>query len=171
MPDFIAAIENSGISTWIRESPSILAYTLMLSVHVIGLALIIGLSIVIALRLLGFVQELPLAPLKKAFPILYVAFWCNAISGVALFVADPSKMVGFPVFWIKLAFVALGVLIMRAERSLVFDDAVLAGVHGGAVPAIGRKLAIASLLCWAAALVAGRLTSYPELLSSSPGFQ
>jgi hypothetical protein len=171
MADLIAAIEDSGIATWIRESPSILAFTLILSIHVIGLALIVGMSTVIALRLLGFVQELPLAPLKKAFPILYIAFWCNAISGLALFAAETSKMVSFPVFWIKLAFIALGVLVMRALRNLVFDDAVLAGVEAGAVPAIGRKLAVASLICWGVALIAGRLTSYPELLSNSPGFQ
>ncbi len=171
MSDFLAAIEDSGIATWIRESPSVLAYTLILSVHVIGLALIIGMSTVIALRLLGYVQELPLAPLKRAFPILYVAFWCNAASGLLLFAAETSKMVSFPVFWIKMAFIAAGILVMRALRNLVFDDAVLAGVGAGAVPAIGRKLAYASLVCWLCALIAGRLTSYPELLSNSPGFQ
>jgi len=171
MMDLLAAIEDSGIATWIRESPSALAYTLILSVHVVGLALIIGISAIIALRLLGFVEELRLAPLRKAFPILYVAFWCNALSGLGLFAAETTKMTSFPVFWIKLGFIALGVLVMRALRNLVFDDAVLASVEAGAVPAVGRKLAIASLICWGAALVAGRLTSYPELLSNSPGFQ
>lgn len=171
MSDFLAAIEDSGIATWIRESPSVMAYTLILSVHVIGLALIIGMSTIIALRLLGYVQELPLAPLKKAFPIIYVAFWCNAISGLLLFSAEVSKMVSFPVFWIKMVAIALGVLVMRALRNLVFDDTALAGIGAGAVPAVARKLAMASLLFWAIALVAGRLTSYPELLSNSPGFQ
>ena len=100
-----------------------------------------------------------------------MAFWCNAISGLLLFAAETSKMASFPVFWIKIAFIVAGVLVMRALRNLVFDDAALAGVAVGVVPAIGRKLAYASLVCWLCALVAGRLTSYPELLSNSPGFQ
>jgi hypothetical protein len=171
MSDLIAAIENSGISVWIRESPSVIGYTLVLSVHVVGLALVIGISTVIALRLLGAVPELPLAPLKKAFPVLYIAFWCNAISGLGLLAADASKMLSFPVFWVKLVFIALGVLVMRALSNLVFNDAALARAGGGQVPAAGRKLAIASLVCWAGALIAGRLTSYPELFGTSAGFQ
>jgi len=170
MSELIAAIENSGVANWIRESPSVVGYTLILAVHVVGLALVIGISVVIALRLLGAVPELPLAPLKKAFPVLYVAFWCNAISGVGLLAADASKMLSFPVFYVKMAFIVLGVLVMRALRNLVFDDAVLARAGGGELP-VARKLAIASLICWAGALIAGRLTSYPELLGNSVGFQ
>jgi len=171
MSDFISAIDNSALAEWIRESPSVIGYTAILSVHVVGLALVIGISVVIALRLLGAVPELPLAPLRKAFPILYVAFWCNFISGLGLLVADASKMFSFPVFWIKMAFIVLGVLVMRALRNAVFGDAVLARSTLGDAPPLARKLAFASLVCWAGALIAGRLTSYPELLGNAVGFQ
>jgi len=43
---------------WVRESPSIFAYTTILSLHAIGLA-IIGIRTLIALRLLGFVGDRP----------------------------------------------------------------------------------------------------------------
>ena len=56
-----------------------------------------------------------------------MAFWCNAISGLLLFAAETSKMASFPVFWIKIAFIVAGVLVMRALRNLLFDDAALAG--------------------------------------------
>ena len=64
----IEAIESSGFAAWVRESPSIFAYTSILALHAMGLALIVGLNTVIALRLLGFAPGLPLAPLRKLFP-------------------------------------------------------------------------------------------------------
>jgi len=50
---FINAVENSAYATWVRESPSILAFTTILSLHAMGLAIVVGLNTVVALRLLG----------------------------------------------------------------------------------------------------------------------
>jgi hypothetical protein len=46
-------------------------------------------------------------------------------------------------------------------RHTVFNDRL---ASGGAVPSSARKLAVASLACWALAIVAGRLTAYPYLI-------
>jgi hypothetical protein len=77
----LEAIENSAYAVWVRESPSIFAYTTILSLHAIGLAIIVGINTLIALRLLGFVKEIPLAPLRKLFPWMYLGFAINAFSG------------------------------------------------------------------------------------------
>ena len=55
----IDAIENSAYAVWVRESPSISAYTWILSLHAMGLAIIVGINVMVALRLLGFVPEIP----------------------------------------------------------------------------------------------------------------
>jgi len=62
------AIENSAYAVWVRESPSIFAYTTVLSLHAIGLAIIVGINYVVAFRLLGFVPEIKLSALRKLFP-------------------------------------------------------------------------------------------------------
>jgi hypothetical protein len=160
--EFLEALESSAYPTFVRESPSLAAYTLVLSLHAMGLAIVVGLSSAIALRLLGVARSIPLAPLGRLFPVMYVGFWVNALSGLALLAANATGMLANPLFYAKLAFIVGGVLVMRALRHAVFNDR-LAG--GGDAPPFARNLAIASLACWGLAIVAGRLTAYPYLIA------
>lgn len=167
MLQLLEAIENSAYPTFVRESPSLWAYTLVLSLHAMGLAVVVGLSSAVALRLLGFARNIPLAPLGRLFPFMYVGFWINALSGLALLAASATGMLTNPLFYAKLVFVAGGVLVMRVLRHAVFTEAL---ASGGQVPPSARKLAIASLACWGLAIVAGRLTAYPYLVEYYFGF-
>jgi hypothetical protein len=167
MMSLLEAIEASGIATWVRESPSLLAYTTVLSAHAIGLAIVAGLSTVVDLRLLGFARGIPLAPLRKVFPVMYIGFWINAVSGFLLFAANATGLIENVMFFIKLAFVIAAVLLLRMLRNTVFSAAALAE---GGVSSLGRRLAIASLVCWGGAVIAGRLTSYPWLVETYFGF-
>ena len=162
MIEFLEAIENSAYPTFVRESPSLWAYTLVLSLHAMGLAIVVGLSVTIALRLLGLAPSIPLGPLNRLFPIMYVGFWVNALSGFALLAANATGMLSNPMFYLKIAFVAGGVLVMRLLRRNVFNDKL---ASGGTVPAEASRLAYASLACWGIALIAGRLTAYPYLIA------
>jgi len=74
VPIIFKTIEESGLSTWIRDSPSILAYWFILSCHAVGMALLVGASVVIDLRLLGVARDLPLAPLKELYRIIWIGF-------------------------------------------------------------------------------------------------
>lgn len=165
--EFLEAIENSAYPTFVRESPSLWAYTLVLSLHAMGLAIVVGLSAMIALRLLGFAPTIPLAPLNRLFPVMYVGFWVNALSGLALLAANATGMLANPMFYAKIAFVAGGVLVMRLLRHRVFNERL---ASGDAPTAEARKLAYASLACWGIALIAGRLTAYPYLIEYYFGF-
>jgi hypothetical protein len=158
---FLEAIENSAYPTFVRESPSLLGYTLVLSLHAMGLAVVVGLSSAIALRVLGWAGDIPLAPLRRLFPVMYVGFWVNALSGLALLAANATGMLANPMFYIKLVFIAGGVLVMRLLRRNVFNDSLAAAFDP---PRGARSLALASLGCWAAAIIAGRLTAYPYLI-------
>lgn len=167
MLELLEAIENSAYPTFVRESPSLWAYTLVLSLHAMGLAVVVGLSSAVALRLLGFAKGVPLAPLGRLFPFMYIGFWINALSGLALLAANATGMLANPLFYAKLVFVAGGVLVMRVLRHTVFTEVLASG--GQATPS-GRQLAIASLACWGLAIVAGRLTAYPYLIEYYFGF-
>ena len=159
--DLLEAIESSAYPTFVRESPSLAAYTLVLSLHAMGLAIVVGLSSAIALRLLGVARSIPLAPLGKLFPVMYVGFWVNAASGLALLAANARGMLGNPLFYAKILFIVGGVLVMRLLRNKVFTEQL---VNGGPPPSSARNLAYASLACWGLALIAGRLTAYPYLI-------
>lgn len=164
MVHIVELLEQNAFSTWVRESTSIFAYTLVLSLHAMGLAVLVGLSGAVALRILGFARSIPLAPTLSFFPLMHAGFWVNAISGVILLMAHASSMLTNTMFFIKLAFIALAVISVAMIRNVVFSDAEM--MAGGAITAKARRLAGATLFFWAGAIIAGRLTSYPYFVEA-----
>ena len=47
-----------------------------------GLAIVVGINFIVALRLLGFAPEIKLNTLRKLFPWMYLGFAVNAFSGL-----------------------------------------------------------------------------------------
>ena len=164
----IEAIENSAYAVWVRESPSIFAYTSILSLHAIGLAIIVGINTLVALRLLGYVPEIPVPPLRKLFPWMYVGFTINLFSGTSLLVANLSGDLGNWLFLAKLVFIALAMINLELTRIYVFDRPREIAVDG--LPKHARTVAIASLILWGLAMVAGRFTAYPNFVETWLGF-
>ena len=156
MTDFLVTIENLPLSAWLRESNSIWAYPTMLTLHTIGLALLVGASAALDLRVLGWGQALALADLRPLFRWMWVGFWVNALSGVVLLMADASTKAAAPMFLMKLGLVAIGVAVMAAQKRETFAPAA-ASTRGA------RSLALVSLTVWFTAISAGRLMAYPGL--------
>ena len=164
-PLFLRTIEESGISTWLRESESPFAFYFVLLFHTFGLALLVGANAVIDLRLLGIQKEIPIAPLKRLFGIMWLGFAINAVSGALLLVAYPTKALTNPVFYTKLVLITSAVWIMTKLKSRVFDDSSL---DEAAMVARGRSLAKWSIVLWIAAITAGRLLAYTYTYISYP---
>jgi hypothetical protein len=156
MMELLAALENSGFGTWLRESTSIWAYPAILTLHTLGLGVLVGGNAVIDLRLLGWGKTIPLEPLEKLFPIMWAGFWVNAISGAALFVADATTKGTTWVFMTKLAIIVVGVLMLIALRRSVYQR----GAALAIVTPASRALAAASLVLWFLAIVTGRYMAY-----------
>jgi hypothetical protein len=153
----LKTIEDSGISTWLRESESPFAFYFVLLFHTFGLALLVGGSAVIDLRLLGIEQEIPLVPLKRLFSVMWLGFAINAASGTLLLVAYPTKALTNPVFYLKLLLIGSAVWIMTRLKTRVFDDLRL---NDAEMMVRGKTLAKWSLVLWLAAITAGRLLAY-----------
>ena len=116
-----------------------------------------GPNTAIDLRILGVARRLPLAPMRDLFPVMWAGFWLNAATGVALVIAYPTKALTNPLFYGKLALVALAVLVLRAIRLEVFGGS---GSDDEPLSVKARRLAIASLLLWLATIFAGRFLAY-----------
>jgi hypothetical protein len=153
---------------WVRESPSIFAYTSILSLHAIGLAVVVGLNYLVALRMLGFVRELPLAPLRKLFPWIYLGFAINTFSGASLLAANLSNDLGNWLFIAKLVFIALAMINLELTRTWIFDRPGV--VAPGELPKHSRTLAISTFVLWGLAMFAGRFTAYPNFVEAWLGF-
>jgi hypothetical protein len=122
------------------------------------MAILVGLSAAVALRILGFAPRLPLAPLEKFFPVMFAGFWLNALSGVVLFVIYPVKPISNPGFYVKIGLVVAAVLCLQRMRRQVFGNPASLGTEP--VPANGKILAGALLFIWIGVITAGRLMAY-----------
>ena len=119
MHETFTALENSGIGTWIRESPSMFAYTGFITMHAIGLSFAVGMSCALATRVLGFPRALPLDALKSFFGVAWLGFGLCVFSGLGLVISAATKDLPSPVFLTKLAFIGIGaVLTRRLERQV-----------------------------------------------------
>ena len=153
-PAFLQAIENTGFSTWLRESESPFAFYFILLFHTFGLALLVGANAVVDLRLLGVARAIPLAPLKRLFRIMWIGFAMNAVTGVLLVIAYPTKSLTNPDFYIKLALIGLAIWVMQKLNRQVFQDSNLSEAD---MIARGATLAKFSIFLWFGAITAGRL--------------
>ncbi len=156
--EVLGRLEASSFATWVRESGSLWAYPLILTLHTIGLSLLVGGKAVLDLRLLGFGRGISFGALGALFSMMWIGFAVNAGSGAALFAADATIKARQSIFWIKLVLIGLGVANIRSTRAFLTREA--RSLDAGIVPRRGRALAVASLIIWVAAIAAGRLMAY-----------
>ena len=158
MQDFLLNLESSGVATWLRESNTIWAYPMVLTLHTIGLALLVGANATLDLRLLGFGRRIPMEVMARSFRVMWIGFWINASTGALLFAADATTKGSTRLFVMKLGLVALGVVVIMATRRVAFGKGTdIQGVHVGG---LAKGLAAVSLVIWVAAITAGRLMAY-----------
>lgn len=161
MDPFLAFIEHSALSEWIRGSESILAFPTIITMHVIGMGFLAGGSAAIDLRILGFAPGIPLKAMRRFLPLLWLAFALNAASGTLLLIAYPTKAFTNPVFYVKLALIAVAVgLIYRIGRTVLAAPEPPGQTGAGPVTHNAKRLARASLAAWVALITAGRLLAY-----------
>jgi hypothetical protein len=164
----IDAIENSAYAVWVRESPSFWAYTWILSLHAMGLAIVVGINTIVALRLLGYVPDIPVNKLRKLFPWMYVGFTINAFSGLSLLAANATNDLHNWMFFVKLSMIAAAMVNLELTKARVFNDPVV--INNTGVPTAAKNFAIASIVFWSLAICAGRLTEYPAFVQAWFGF-
>jgi hypothetical protein len=175
-------LESTAFSVWMRESPSVFAFPIILAVHTIGLGLLAGINVALDLRMLGFAARIPLAEFRRFWPWLWIGLWLNVTSGLALIAAYPTKALTNPIFYMKLGLIVAALAILRRVRMLLtpaeYMPVSVQGVHrqslqppsqvslaAASAPAIptlagAKTLAVASLLCWAGAIASGRFLAY-----------
>jgi hypothetical protein len=151
----LESLETSQLGLWLRESPSVWAFPMVLTLHTVGLAILIGASWVLDLRLLGIGRHVPLAAFRWVFPTVAVGLVVNLLTGVLLFIKNATTWGGALPFFVKMGLVVASVATLLPLRAIV--------LRGGEQREAGtnaRLLAVASILAWSAAVTAGRLLAY-----------
>jgi hypothetical protein len=157
VPLVLKTLEQSSISLWLRETPSVFGFYFVLTLHTIGLSMVVGPNAAIDLRLLGFTPRIPLSPLKQCFSVMWIGLALNVVTGVFLVIAYPIKALTNPIFYIKLMLVGVAVWTLNRIRVQVFGDSM---PNESAMLARGKALAIWSLALWIGVMTAGRLLAY-----------
>lgn len=153
--EFLRSLEESGVGLWVRESPSLFAFTGLIALHAFGLAFAAGMSSAISLRILGVARELPLAPMEKLYPVIWTGFSVAALSGVLLLIGNATGDFLNPIFYIKMAFVVLGAVSVAQVRRRAFRNPDRATEQH-------RMLAMVPLAAWTGAIIAGKMCEYPS---------
>ncbi len=151
-------LENTPLAIWVGES--LWGYPLMLSLHVIGLAIVVGIFAMRDLKLLGSFDGVAHGSLIGLVKLGWIGFVINALSGAALFTSQATTFVASTPFLLKIGSIFLAAICAAVIQSRSRDEAAGWDAPGVSVPGSLRVIAAASLTLWVSAIVSGRLIAY-----------
>jgi len=153
---FLNWLEMLPLSVWVHESPSIWAQPTVMTLHTMGMGVLVGACWILDLRLLGIGPSVPLSAYRWVFRAVAIALGVNVVTGVLLFMARASLWgTAFP-FAIKILLVIASAATVLPIRTYVLQsDPGQTGVSSRA-----KMLAMISIATWAAAITSGRLLAY-----------
>lgn len=152
--ELLAWMESWSLSLWVRESNY--GYYVLLNGHAIGMAIVVGVVLMLDLRLLGYAHRLPMEVFDRLLAIGWIGFGVNAVSGFILFAAQGQRYMQNWPFLIKMGLIVGGGLLMWLIGRMMRSSDEHLGMG------IGRagRLATLSIACWVGAIVAGRIIAY-----------
>jgi hypothetical protein len=154
----MGAIEMSALGQAMRQW--LWLYPAVEIVHLVGIALLVGSIIVLDLRLLGLSRTLPVRKLAShVLPGSAAGLALILPSGLAMFVAHATDLMGNPVFVLKICLIMAAGINAAAFHAGVFRGAAAWDVDA-TPPLTARAAAALSLLLWISVIACGRLLAY-----------
>jgi hypothetical protein len=155
--DLLQWIQDSALADWVRVSEW--GYPIILTLHSLGLAFVVGMLLVIDLRIMGFVKTLPLAAMRRLMVLVWCGFALNLTTGCMLFTSDAIKFYQSPTFRVKILSIVLGMAVaIYFSRSILGAAAERPADYSAPRPL--RALAVLSIALWIAAISLGRYVAY-----------
>ena len=151
-------LEYTSLSIWVAES--IWGYPIMLSLHIVGLAVVVGIFTVYNFRLLGFFNSLEFEPFLDFFRLAWLGLLVNFVSGFTLFSSQATFYVTNVPFLVKIFSIISGSL-LALKIQLRLRSMVKARENRVTKPnREDRFYAMISLIIWTSAIFSGRLIAY-----------
>tara|TARA_B100000519_G_scaffold147382_1_gene128349 strand:+ start:1052 stop:1543 length:492 start_codon:yes stop_codon:yes gene_type:complete len=149
----LARIEVTALSLWFRESG--LAFFGSLTLHSLAMALVVGINLAIAFRLLGIVPSFALKPLMRFYQMHWIAVILIFLSGLALLLAYPAKALTNPVFYAKFAMLSVGLIIASKLQNLIRTRS-----ENELNSKTVKLAALTSIVVWVGTITTGRFLAY-----------
>jgi len=153
---FLSWLEGSSLSIWVNESE--IGYPIVLSLHAVGMAVLVGLLLMVNLCLMRIIKDVPLQTLTSQIKLALLGAIVNLLSGLALFVSQATTIVTNVPFLTKIFMIILGVITTKAIQQQLSIVLTNPGNSNNKITLKG--LAILSTIFWVAAITAGRLIAY-----------
>jgi hypothetical protein len=159
LQQFCQWLYHSGVGTAIRDSVWI--FPIIETIHVLGIALLVGTVAILDLRLLGLVLKRAGVSqvARQILPLTWTGFAAMFVSGFLLFSAEAANSYVNPAFRIKLLLLLLVGLNPLVFHLTIYRD--VAAWNDRVVTPLQARLAGAfSLTLWAGIICAGRAIAY-----------
>lgn len=134
-------------------------YPVMITLHSLGLAIMVGLSVLLSLRVLGLFSGIPYTTLQRLLKIAWIGFIINFASGGSLFSANATGFIVDWVFLVKMAMVIVGAILVGTMQGMI-RTAIASGNPAAASSAGIKLVAGLAIVAWGIAMVFGRLVPY-----------
>ncbi|MBL8565740.1 MAG: hypothetical protein JNM89_08495 [Hyphomicrobiaceae bacterium] len=155
---FWEVLAATPVAAFVRENAW--AYPLLETLHMLGLALLVGGIVLFDLRLLGRSSEIPVRRLAcHILPWVWIGFAINLATGALLFSSDAAEFAANASFRVKIVLIALAGINAAVFQRFAFRD-VESWDRGVAAPPRARVLAMVSLVLWIGVVTAGRMMAY-----------
>ena len=162
MQSITALLETLQASSWaVFIHKTAWAFTTVEVVHVFAVSLVLATIAIVDLRLLGFAStKRPFAELsRQVLPFTWAAFVLAVIAGSLLFISRATEYFVNPVFWIKMALIAVAGINMMIFEFITVRDVQKWNLDPTPPVAVRRAGAI-SIACWVLVVFFGRLIAF-----------
>ena len=162
MPDLLAFckwLEQTSVGAAVRES--LWLFPAIETVHLLGMAALVGTITVLDFRLLGWMKrrERFSELAGRLLPWAWAGFAVQVVTGVLLFSSEAVKVYTNPAFRLKLLFILLAGIHALIFHWTVYRD-VAAWDESPVLPAKAKLSGLVSILLWVAIVAAGRFIGF-----------
>jgi len=132
------------------------SFPILMILHFVGLVLIIGTVGILDIRVLGFLKELPIAPLHQLLPWSMLGLGINILTGMLAFIAQPENYIHSAPFWLKIVFLLLLGLNFAVFYLMGVIDEIANLKPGEDAPISAKLVAGGSLILWFSVITLAR---------------
>jgi len=165
LKQFAEWLSTTFLSVFIQTHNSWAIPTIQ-SIHIVGIAIVLGSVFMIDLRVLGWAaMDQTLRQTTNRFgPWLTGSLWLMLVTGILMVIGEPVRELVTFSFWLKMFLVLAGTIIAIVfQRSLRKHEPQWEElVKRGAV----KWLAVLTFLIWACIIILGRLIAYDHVWGS-----
>ena len=159
MLEFCQWLDQTAVGSTIRQS--LWLFPAIETVHLLGMAALVGTITVLDLRLLGWAmpQRRVSEVVARLLPWAWLGFGVQVVTGVLLFSSEAVKIYGNPAFRLKML-----LLLLAGIQALLFQTVVSRKLptwdDRPALPVMAKVMGMISILLWLAIVTAGRFIGF-----------